>query len=256
MQAGKCADAVHPPVILAEQMCDILPKSAAGGGSVKRPNSALFFALIISISASVPMHAGIINFDDIDASLGDVPLDGLSPYQGLTWANLTAYTSVPGFPGYNNGIVSQPNAAYTAGDALGSPIISSVTRASGFDFTSAYLGSGWYDGLTVTLNGVSNGVQDFTQTVTVNTEAPQLFTFDFTDITELDIYSTVTASTTDPYGCGASGCSQVTLDDLSVTLLNNPPPPGVPEPGTFPLLCLALFALVASPRLRRSFRRS
>jgi len=241
---------------LEDQICDILPESAGGGGSVKRSNSALLFALIISISASVPMHAGIINFDDIDASLGDIPLDGLSPYQGLTWANFSAYTSVPGFPGFNNGIVSSPNAAYTAGDAFGSPIISTITRATGFDFTSAYLGSGWYDGLSVTLNGLTNGVQDFTQTVTVNTEAPQLFTFDFTGITELDIFSTVTTSTTDPYGCGPSGCSQVTLDDLNVTLLNNPPPSTVPEPGTLSLLCLALFALVASPRLRRSFRRT
>jgi hypothetical protein len=223
---------------------------------VKSFGPALIGAFFLAMTASTPLAAGIINFDDIDASLGDVPLDGLSPYQGLTWTNLTAYTSVPGFPGFNNGIVSPPNGAYTAGDAFGLPIISSITRASGFDITSAWLGSGWYDGLTVTLNGLSNGVQDFTQAVTVNTEAPQLFTFDFTNITELDIFSTVTASTTDPYGCGPSGCSQVTLDDLDVTLLNNPPPSGVPEPGTFPLLCLALFALVASPRLRRSFRRS
>lgn len=223
---------------------------------MKHSNSALFFALMISIFASVPMRASIISFDDINASLGDIPLDGLSPYQGLTWANFSAYTSVPGFPGFNNGIVSQPNAAYTAGDALGSPIVSAITRTSGFDFTSAWLGSGWYDGLSVTLNGLYGGSQEFTQTVTVNTEAPQLFTFNFTDITELDIYSTVTASTTDPYGCGPSGCSQVTLDDLNVTLLNNPPPSGVPEPGTFSLLCLALLALAASPCLRRTFRRS
>jgi len=221
---------------------------------MKRGKSAWFFAfLLVSILTTVPIQAGVINFDDIDASLGDVPLDGLSPYQGLTWTNITAYTSVPGFPGFNNGVVSQPNAAYTAGDALGAPIVSTITRASGFDFTSAYLGSGWYDGLSVTLNGLFGGTQEFSQTVTVNTEAPQLFTFDFTGITELDIFSTVTAATSDPYGCGPSGCSLVTLDDLTVTLLDNPPPTTTPEPGTFPLLFLALFA--ASPRLRTYSRR-
>jgi hypothetical protein len=218
--------------------------------------SRLLLILVVLAASASPAFADNISFNDINASLGDVPLDGLSPYHGLTWTNVTAYTSVPGFPGFNNGIVSPPNAAYTAGDALGSPIISTISRASGFDFTSAYLGSGWYDGLSVTLDGFTNGVQDFTRTITVDTETPQLFTFDFTDITELDIFSTSTASTTDPYGCGPSGCSQVTLDDLEVTLLNNGPPANTPEPNALSLLCLVLIALAASSRFRKLSRRS
>jgi hypothetical protein len=223
---------------------------------MKSFGTALIAAFFLVMTISAPLSADIINFDDIDASLGDVPLDGLSPYQDLTWTKFSAYTSVPGFPGFNNGIVSPPNGAYTAGDALGAPIVSMITRAAGFDFISADLGSGWYDGLSVTLNGLTNGVQDFSQTVTVNTSAPQLFTFDFTGITELDIFATVTGSTSDPFGCGPSGCSQVTLDDLNVRLLNLPPPSSVPEPGSFVLLSLVLISLAASPRLRRSLRRS
>lgn len=226
-------------------------------GKREIPNTIrTLISALLCLSALPALSAATVNFDDIDASAADILLDGLSPYQGLSWTNLSAYTTVPAFPGFNNGIVSAPNAAYTAGDTLGAPIISTVTRASGFDFTSAYLGSGWYDGLSVTLNGLTNGVQGFTRTVTVNTAAPQLFTFNFTGITELDIFSTVMASTSDPFGCGSSGCSQVTLDDLDVTLLNLPPPSGVPEPGTFSLLCLALIAVTASPRLRRRPRKS
>lgn len=194
----------------------------------------------------------VVNFDDIDASLGDIPLSGISPYQGLTWVNVSAYTVVPGFPGYNNGIVSSSNAAYTAGDALGKPLVSAIARTSGFDFTSVYLGSGWYNGLSVTLNGLYGSVQEFTQTVTVNTAAPQLFKFNFTGITELDVFSTITGSTTDPYDCGPSGCSQVTLDDLTVTLLNNPPPSDVPEPSTLALVALSAAALFPLRRFRRS----
>lgn len=105
-----------------------------------------FFALTL-MCAALPAAAGVIGFDDIDASASDIALEGVSPYQGFAWGGFSAYTSVPGFPGFNNGIVSSLNGAYTAGDVLGAPLVSSITRASGFDFTSLYLGSGWYDGL-------------------------------------------------------------------------------------------------------------
>jgi hypothetical protein len=116
--------------------------------------STLIAALLLATALNTLLSADILNFDDINASLRDVPLDGLSPYQGLNRANATAYTSVPGFPGFNNGIVFLTSAAYTAADAFGSSIISAITRASGFAFTSAYIGSGRHDGLSVTLNGM------------------------------------------------------------------------------------------------------
>ena len=196
---------------------------------------------------ALPAAAGVINFDDIDASAADIPLAGLNPYQGFTWSNFSAYTSVPGFPGFNNGIVSSPNGAYTAGDALGSPIISSVSSGTPFDFISVELGAGWYDGMSVTLRGLLNGTQEFSRTVLVNTRGAQLFTFDFTGINELDIFSTVSAATTDPFGCGPSGCSQITLDDLTFAPSSGPPPPPfqAPEPNTIGLIGIAALALAA-----------
>ena len=208
-------------------------------------------ALLLSVFfGNSRAHADTITFDGIDASAGDVILGS---YDGYMFTNVSVYTYTPGFPGYNNGIVSQPNAAYTAGDANGSPIISTITAATPFDFTGAELGSGWYDGLGATLLGLVNGVQVYDQSVTVNTEGAQSFSFNFDDITELDIYSTISSSTTDPYGCGPSGCSQITLDDLMLTPDANPaPPPAVtPEPASIVLTGLGLVSAAIARRFKR-----
>jgi len=202
--------------------------------------SLIGFTLAATIVAGAAT-ASTINFNDIDASSGDVILDGLSPYQGYTWTNLSVYTSTPGFPGFNNGIVSPPNAAYTSGDALGVPIISMITSPAPFNFGGGYFGSGWYDEIDVTVNGLFDRVQRFTQTFTVDTESPRLITLDFSGINEVDIYSSVTASTSDPYGCGPSGCSQITLDDLTLTPASGPPV-STPEPSAALLVAVGILA--------------
>jgi hypothetical protein len=69
------------------------------------------FFLLAIVLAAIPAFAAVVNFDDLDASARDVSLDAISPYQGFTWTNFFAYTSAPGFPGFNNGILSPPNAA-------------------------------------------------------------------------------------------------------------------------------------------------
>jgi hypothetical protein len=100
--------------------------------------------------------ASVINFDDVDASLGDVSLDAISPYQGLTWTNFFAYTSFPGFDGFNNGIVSSPNAAYSGGEIGGAsvvPVTGKIGSASLFDLASIDLGAGYYDDLLITVEG-------------------------------------------------------------------------------------------------------
>ena len=215
-----------------------------------RPSAIQFVIAALVILGALPAAATVINFDDIDASGGDVILDSLSPYQGFDWTSFSVYTSTPGFTGFDNGIVSSPNAAYTSGDSLGSPIVSTISSTSNFDFVSAYLGAGWYDGLDVTVEGFNNGTEDFSKTVTVNTSGAQLFTFNFDGINKLEIFSTVTGSTTDPFGCGASGCSQVTLDDLTFTPSSGPPPPPVPEPSMAGIAALGFLALAAFHRAR------
>ena len=170
----------------------------------------LFFILLLRADAWA------IDFDDIDASAGDVSLDALSPYHGFTFVNFSVYTNTPGFDGFNKGIASSNNAAYSGGEIFGAavlPVVGKISAATPFDFISGYLGAGYYDNLSVTVEGFFGGSMKFSQTVTVNTQGAQLFTFNFTDIDELDIFASPTASTTDPYGCGPSNCTQFTLDD-------------------------------------------
>src|SRR5579862_684022 len=137
--------------------------------AISRCLLSLAVLMTIVIFADGRATASVVNFDDIDASGGDVILDTLSPYQGFDWTNFSVYTNTPDFTGFNNGIVSSPNAAYTSGDSLGSPIVSTISSTSAFDFVSAYLGAGWYDGLNVTVEGFDGATQDFSKTVTVNT---------------------------------------------------------------------------------------
>lgn len=199
---------------------------------------------------ALPAVAATIGFDDIDASLGDVILGS---YQGFTFQNFSAYTTVPGFPGFNNGIVSPNNAAYSGGEFLGAPVLGRITAPTLFDFTGASIGSGYYNNLAVTLQGLLSGTPVFTQTVTVGTQGAQAFTFAFTGISELVISGTATASSTDPYTCGPVNCNLFTIDDANLTLLPTPPPPaGMPEPSTLALLAFGIFALFPLRRLRRS----
>src|SRR6185437_15458024 len=119
----------------------------------------------------------VVNFDDIDASAGDVSLDALSPYQGFSWTNFFAYTNIPGFPGFNNGIVSTPNAAYSGGEIFGAttmPIVGSVDASSPFDFVGAYVGSGYYDDMSLTVQGLLGGSLIYTRTLIVDTTGAQL----------------------------------------------------------------------------------
>lgn len=204
-----------------------------------------FIAVVVwAFTFSATGHALTIGFDDVDASLGDVSLDTVNPYQGFTWTNFSAYTSVPGFPGFDSGIVSAPNAAFSGGELLNAPIIGTIKRAGGFDFVSAALGSANYDRLGVTAQGRRGGSLLFTQGLTVDTSGAQLVTFNFLNVDEVDFFATAGPATSDPFLCGPVNCTQFTLDDVVVIQRAST---SVPEPSA-----LALFGLgVALLRYRR-----
>lgn len=229
----------------------IIPRR--GPRFIERAAVGLLLGFSLLLVNAAPTRANLVNFDDIDASAGDVDLGSISSYQGFTWANFFAYTSAPGFPGFNNGIVSQPNAAYTGGDQLGAPVVGTITAASPFDFGSADIGAGWYDNLNVTVEGRLGGALEFSQTITVSATGAQLFSFDFTSIDELDFFSTVTAATTDPFGCGPSDCSQFAFDNMDFSAVGPPPPP-LPEPSTALVLLSSLILFTLA--LRRGRTRS
>lgn len=214
----------------------------------------LICPLLLAICTAAPAVADTlfnVNFDDLDASAGDLDLGGISPYQGLTWSNFFAYTSTPGFPGFNNGIVSLDNAAYSGGEFFGAtvmPVVGTITAASPFDFVSGNLGAGYYDDLNVTVEGFLGGNMLFSQTVTVGTSGAQLFNFNFTGIDELDLFGVQTASTTDPFSCGTFNCTQFTLDDATFSTSASSP---VPEPSSLSLLSLGMLGLLAATRRYR-----
>ncbi|PPD05467.1 MAG: hypothetical protein CTY29_01530, partial [Methylobacter sp.] len=183
-------------------------------------------------------YAGLIDFDDLDASF-DIDLTA-SSYQGYRWSNISVYTSSFVFEGYDNGIVSPANAAYTGGeqfDTLSTPIKGVINSTGLFDFRSVYLNAAFYDNLAVTVDGLLNGSVIFSQTVTVNTDGGQYFDFSYSGIDSLAFYAAKTAGISDPFGCGSFNCTQFTLDNI--TLQNTTALPSVPEPPVFALLVLA-----------------
>jgi hypothetical protein len=209
---------------------------------------------LLVVVGTAPAYAAPVDFDDLDTSSGNVSLDAISPYQGFTWTNFSAYTANPGFPGFNNGIVSQPNAAFTGGDDLGAPIVGKITVAPGsqFVFTGAYLGSGWYDNLEVTAEGRLGGTVKFgPNPITVNTAGAKQFVFDFTGIDELDFFSTVTSATTDPFGCGSSGCSQFTFDDMDLSIITAISTIAEPSAAAVLFSSIGVFAFGARCQRRR-----
>jgi hypothetical protein len=103
----------------------------------------------------------------------------------------------------------------------------------------------------VTVEGRLGGILQSSQTITVDAENVRLFSFGFTGVDELDFFSTITAATTDPFGCGSSGCSQITFDNMDFSAAG--PPMEVPEPSTalVPFSSLGLFTLSAWRRRNR-----
>lgn len=212
-----------------------------------------FFAATAVLISAHHLSAALINFDDLDASAGDIILDNLSPYHGFTWSNFSVYTNTPGFPGFNSSIKSSPNAAYSGGEILGSAVAGKITAPDHtFDFTGAELGSGYYDDLAVTVQGFRGSTRSYTRTLTVNTAGAQAFSFNFTGIDALVFSAATTSKTTDPYSCGPVNCTQFTLDDLNLTLDVTPPQPVVPEPGTLACLCAGALVLVSLGRYRHN----
>lgn len=172
--------------------------------------------------------AALISFDDLDASAADLDIGGVAAYQGFTWKNFFAYTVLPGFDGFNNGIVSPQNAAYSGGEFAADgvmPIVGSISAAALFDFTSAALGAGWYDGLALTVQGSRAGQTLFSQTVAVGTSGAQLFQFNFSGIDTLSFLTAATGATLDPFLCGSFNCTQFTIDDLTIGSAGGGPGP-------------------------------
>ena len=210
---------------------------------LKTKTFALLFSMLFFWMTAISAHAGMVTFDDLDASSGDIDLSSTT-YQGFTWSNFYAYTSLAGLDGFNNGIVSAGNAAYSGGETFGptssAPVIGSLNSTSLFDFSSAYLNSAYYGNLDVTINGLLNGAGLFSKKITISTSAAQFVNFNFTGINQLTFSASQTANSNDPFGCGTFNCTQFTVDNLVLQDSNTPVTPTVPEPSSLALMAFGI----------------
>jgi hypothetical protein len=168
-----------------------------------------------------------------------------SPYQGFTWQDFRYYSfdANAGFPTWQAGIVSQPNAAYSGGEVGVTQIVGVISSATPFDFVSAYLGSPNYATMNLTVQGLQGSTVAFSQVVSVNNNGADLFTFNFLNIDSLRFFGSDTPG--DP--CGDFNCSQFSVDDLQFA----PATTAVPEPSTMSLLGLGALALMRKRQRRK-----
>jgi hypothetical protein len=195
---------------------------------------AVLAAAVFVLLASAPAKAvtiQLINFDDLSDGGAGTPI--ANGYTGLDWNNfyvLHSNNSIYGPSGYVNGTVSQPNVAF---NGFGND--ASFSANMPFSLYGGYFTAAWNDGLTVTANGLLNGVQKYTQTFNLNTQLPLLIAFNWTDINDV----TFSSSGGTNHGYGGSG-EHFALDNLEIA---EGGVSAVPLPAALPLFGSALLGL-------------
>ena len=196
-------------------------------------------AISLSILSANPAQAATITFDNVTNSQLD--LIG-NQYEGFNWTNFGVIKD--GFynnSGYNNGIVS---GEYTGFNAWGQT--ATVSSNTLFDFNGAFLAAAWNNGLNIQVDGFRDGLNLFSKTVRVDTDAATWFDFNFLDI---DRVSFTSFGGTDA-GLDAGG-NQLVIDNF--TFNDQPTSQAVPEPGTIAALGLiGLGGLLTNKKLNAS----
>lgn len=137
-------------------------------------------------------HADTITFDDLVPSalsptgyhLANVP----QGYAGLAWQNIgvadMSAAAAPHNSGYGPGTISPTNVAFNSG---GDP--ASFGSATNFTLEQAYFTAAWNDGLEVDVQGFLNGTLQFSKSFILNTSAPSLITFNWSNINSVSFFS-------------------------------------------------------------------
>jgi len=194
--------------------------------SIATAGLAMGFGL--SVVEMQSAQGAVLTFDDITTtnSYTSIP-DG---YGGFDW-NSNAYVinggSVHRNSGYDKGTVS---GNYTAFNWFARPF--EVSREGLFNFEGAYLTAAWNTGLNIVVEGFESGALKYSETVTVDTDAPTWFDFDFLSIDSLN-FSTFGGVDANPHDSG--GGTHFAMDNFTY----NTEPVSTPEPASL----LALLAL-------------
>jgi len=200
-------------------------------------------SLLLSLGLGCAIHsqAAVITFDDLSATDVDAIQSG---YQGFNWGDefwtSLAYIHKDTLPGtgFANGVVSGNYAAFNN--------FATTSTISGdlFTFNGAYLTAAWNEGLHIEVSGFLNNVLLFTQTVVVNTQIAQWFSFDFAGINQLSFRSWG-GTPTNPN----EGGEHFVMDNFTVNEAVS-----VPESSPLALLLLGLAALAAGRQSTRNPR--
>lgn len=216
--------------------------------------SAIVACFVLFVLAA-PARAEVVNFDDLtpvfDASLA-------SPYAGYQWENFRYYAfdfNNDGTDEFDPGVVSQTNAAYSGGDLFVEggtvQIVGVISRATPFDFVSAYLGSVWLQAMSLTVQGYLGATQAFSTVVQLDNNGADKFAFNFTNVDRVTLVGTFDPN--DPNG--NSNVSQFTVDNVEFGTPGSGPggpsdPAPVPEPATLSLVGLGVAAALGTRRRR------
>jgi hypothetical protein len=202
---------------------------------MKLMKSMLLAAALVGAVAVSPAMAAPITFDDLSGD-GGVIANG---YSGLNWSNFGVYDGRDfGASGYVNGRVSGLNTAYNQG---GTP--ASFSAASAFTLNSGSFTGAWSNGLIISVVGLVNGAQAYSDNFTVNTAGPSLHTFDWTNLSSVTFSS---AGGTNA-GFNASG-NQFVLDNLTISSAVA----AVPEPASWAMMILGMGAVGFAMRRRKN----
>ncbi|NET03359.1 MAG: PEP-CTERM sorting domain-containing protein [Symploca sp. SIO2B6] len=149
---------------------------------LKRSSMVAVGAACIALGVGGAAEATVLTFDNITTNSLRIISDG---YGGFDWTNFYVINGsyVPN-TGYDNGTVSGNNTAF---NGFARPV--TVNSDSVFDFNGAYLTAAWNTGLNILVQGFSGGALQESKTVTVNTDAPTWFDFDFLGIDSLKFTS-------------------------------------------------------------------
>jgi len=175
-------------------------------------------AVCLTAGSVTSAHALTLTFDDLPGTINSIP----NGYGGFNWNNFYHLNSVnysPNPSGYLNGTVSSPNVAF---NAFANPA-SLSTNNTPFTFKSVYLTGAWNNGLNILIQGFQGANQLYSQTVTVDSTAPTLFSFNWSGIDSLRFASSGGIDA----GYGGGG-THFALDNLTVNTTAIPTPALLP----------------------------
>lgn len=141
-------------------------------------------------------NAAVIDFETTDT----IP--------GITTHNIHVTTgSNHSGTGYDNGVISGTKVGY---NGWGNPAWYQAVSGT-FDFNSVWITAAWYNNLNVTITGSNGGSTLFSQVVTVSTDSPTYFSFNWMGLDKLHF------ATSGGVSAGLGGCcTHIALDDLTL----------------------------------------